>query len=243
MTVNLAKPQGLSFLLHGLPKAGKSSLGDSGPLPRLLLDAEGAAYWTPSRKVEWNPVQGPPPAWDGTWDTCVVYVSHIDTVAAAYKVLVSGQHPFKSLTIDSITEVQQRLIDKIAGLKKMEFDHWGIVLRQISLMTRQFRDLIKHPTNPLWSVTFVAGTHLERKSGRWRPLVQGQSEDYLPYYVDIEGFLLANTDGTRDMFIGPHPIYETGERVAGRLPGVLRVGYPGRPGYTIEDMLRQVLAA
>jgi hypothetical protein len=235
--------QGLSFLIHGLPKAGKSSVADTGPVPRLIVDIEGTSFWTPSRKVYWNPMQEPVPVPDGSWDTCVVLGRDSRTIFEVYRVLNSGAHPFNSVSVDSITEFQQRIIDDLVGFRKVERDHWGQLLRQVSWVTRQWRDLITHPTRPLWSVSFVAGTHLDGKTGKWRPLVQGQVGDFLPYYVDIEGYLGAMPDGSRHLLIGPHPQYETGERVGGRLPYSLPIGYPGRPGYSIESMLGQVLAA
>lgn len=251
--------QGLSYLIHGLPKVGKSSLSDSGPQPRLVLDVEGTATWTPSRKTEWNPLRGGPPqpghrvtagygqpSITPAWESCLVFVNDMDMIGSVYRVLSSGLHPFNSLSFDSITEGQQRMIDKLVGNRQMELKHWGTILRQVSSMTRQYRDLIKHPTRPLWSVSFVAGTHWDKETAKWRPLVQGQSQDFLPYYVDVEGYLGAAPTGERDLLIGPHPRYETGERVGGRLPYSMRVGYEGLrqlQGYTIEGMLRQVLAA
>lgn len=234
--------QGLSFLFHAPAKAGKSSLADSGPAPRLILDVEGTSFWTPSRKVFWEPMREPPPQPDGSWDSCIVMVRDVRTMERAYQVLYSGNHPFQSLSIDSVSEYQQRIIDERVGVKKVERDEWGYLLRQVSSDVRKFRDLASHPTHPLWSVSFVAGTG--PREGKWRPLVQGQVGNFLPYYVDILGYLVANPDETRDLIISPHNSYETGERVGGRLPGVLRIGYPGRaPGWTVQDMVKQVLAA
>lgn len=234
--------QGLSLLIHGPAKYGKSTLADSGPRPRLILDVEGTSYWTPSRKTAWNPLTEGVPRVDGSWDSCIVMVKDIRTIERVYQVLNSGNHPFQSLSIDSVTEMQQRIIDERVGTKKIERDEWGHLLRVVSSTVRQYRDLITHPTHPLWSVSFVAGT--SESHGKWRPMVQGQARDFLPYYVDILGYLNANPDNTRDLLIGPHPNYETGERVGGRLPTILRIGYPGRvQGWTIEDMLRQVLSS
>lgn len=235
------RQQGLSFLVQGPPKAGKSTIADSGPVPRLILDIEGTSRWTPSRKTDWDPSRQSPPVWDGSWDSCIVLVREARTISDVYRVLNSGRHPFNSLSMDSVTEMQQRVIDELVGNKKIERDQWGQLLRIITTVTRQFRDLIVHPVRPLWSVAFVAGTHLEQ--GKWRPLVQGQSKDFLPYYVDILGYVNANPDGSRDLLIGPHPTYETGERVGNRLPYYMRVAYPGRfDGWTIESMLQQVLS-
>jgi hypothetical protein len=246
------RAQGLSFLVHGAAKAGKSTFADSGPGPRLIVDVEGTSYWTPSRKIYWNPDRETPPqlgrhvtvgygptSVTAAWESCIATVRDAGTVDRIYNTLNSGQHPWNAISVDSITEVQQRIIDSIAGTRKIERDQWGALLRQVSSTTRRFRDLITHPTHPIWSVCFVAGTH--QRDGKWRPLVQGQVSDFLPYYVDVLGFIAAQPDGTRNMLIGPHPQYETGERVGGRLPYSLQLGYPGRPGYTIETCLKQVL--
>lgn len=231
--------QGLSFLVHGMPKAGKSTFADSGPVPRLSLDVEGSSFWTPSRKIYWDPMRQPPPVPDGTWDTAIVLVREARTVMEVYRVLNSGQHPFNSASMDSVTEVQQRVIDDLAKGQQMDRDKWGALLRQVNAMVRAYRDLITHPVHPLWTMTFVAGTH--QREGRWRPMLQGQAQDYLPYYVDVLGYLDAQPNGSRHMLIGPHPQFETGERLGGRLPYDMLIGDASHPGYTAETMLAQVL--
>lgn len=239
---NGRRVQGISALVQGLAKAGKSSLADSGPVPRLIVDIEGTSFWTPSRKVYWNPVTEPVPRPDGSWDSCVVIAHNAAVINATYRVLASGQHPFNSASVDSITEFQQRIIDELVGWKKVGRDEWGVLLRQVSWATRQWRDLVTHPVKPLWTLTFVAGTHWDEKLNKWRPLVQGQVGNFLPYYVDLLGYLGAMPDESRWLLIGPHPNYETGERVGGRLPGQMPIAYPGRQGYSMESMLAQVLA-
>ena len=234
--------QGISSLVYGFAKAGKSSLADSGPVPRLIVDIEGTSFWTPSRKIYWEPMREPVPVWDGSWDSCVVQTKDVTTIDHVYKILATGQHPFNSASVDSVTEMQQRIIDERVGWKKIERDDWGVLLRRVSWTTRQWRDLVSHPTHPIWTLTFVAGVHMDGRVGKWRPLVQGQVGDFLPYYVDVLGYLGAMPDGTRHLLVGPHPQYETGERVGGRLPYSMQIAYPGRQGYTMETMLAQVLA-
>lgn len=235
--------QGLSFLVHGLAKAGKTSFGDSGPVPRLIVDVEGSSYWTPSRKVYWNPRAEAPPRPDGSWDTAVVLAREARDIHETYRWLDTGQHAFNSASIDSVTEMQQRLIDDKVGTRQVKLDEWGAILREVSSITRAWRDLINHPVKPVWAVTFLAGSKLYQPVNKWRPMVQGQVGDFLPYYVDVLGHLSASPDNTRWMLIGPHPQFETGERVGGRLPDVMQLAYPGRfQGYTIESMLAQVLA-
>lgn len=211
---------GLSVLVYGESKAGKSWFGDTTPGPRLVLDAEGGSRFTPSKKTTWDPLRGAPPEADGSWETCLVAVRDFSTVLRAFEWLNSGQHPFESVVIDSISEVQQRCVDSIAGTDIMKTQDWGTLLRQVSAVVRQFRDLITHPTKPLRAVIFIAmmRTNADGKAG---PYVQGQLATVLPYYEDLCGYLFVQQldDGTRlrRLLISTHPNFICGERVGGRL--------------------------
>lgn len=244
--------QGLCVMVHGHQKAGKSSHGDSGVRPTLLLDAETAGVWTPSRKLYWDPKREPVPAWpqdaravspDGYWDTCIVIIHDYRALFDMHTFLNTGQHPFNSVTLDSYTEIQQRCLNSLAGLRQPTQEQWGLLLRTVNSLARQYRDLIKHPVHPIWNVSYICGTHYDRKTARWRPLLQGAAQDYLPYVPDVLGWLYVADDGTRRMWTGPSREYETGDRLWGRLPHDLQLGYPGVvPGWTAETMLQQVLS-
>lgn len=253
----LTRKQGISSLIYGWPKAGKSNLADSGPQPRLIVDIEGQATWTASRKCEWNP-QHPPPQPPGMrlvagygresqvpeWESCLCIIREPKAIGRVYEVLNRGLHPFSSASVDSVTEMQQRLIDAMVGANPMQRDNWGTLLRQANWTIRQWRDLITHPVRPLWSVAFVAGMHADAKTGRYRPLLQGAGQDYIGYFVDLMGFLDAQPDGTRVLYTGPLAGYETGERLGGRIPPAAPIAYPGRgPGWTLESMAAHVLSS
>lgn len=209
----------LSMIIHGESKAGKSTLAATAPAPRLILDAEGGTKFIPGNKVYWNPEQGPPPRADGTWDTCIVIVRNAAVVQLAYQWLASGQHDFISVILDSISEVQQKVVDSIAGVQQMTTQMWGELLRTVALLCRQFRDLCDHPTKPIGTVILVAMTR--ERNGKFRPWVQGALEVAMPYYFDVVGFLSVVTDEQgqirRVLLIGPHPQYEAGERVQGKV--------------------------
>jgi hypothetical protein len=212
---------GLNMIVFGHSKQGKSFLGDTTPAPRLVLDAEMGSRFTPSRKVVWDPTQYAPPEPDGSWDTAIVYVRDYRTVLRAYEWLNSGKHPFKSVVLDSLSEIQQRAVDAIAGTSQMATSQWGELLRTVSDLIRKFRDLTTNIVKPLDAVIFIAMAK-ERDDGTWRPHVQGSLVTTLPYYVDACCFLQVVTlddmiTQKRRLFIGPTPGYETGERVGGRL--------------------------
>lgn len=225
----------LSLLVHADAKVGKSTLGATAPVPMLILDAEGSTKFLPIRKVEWSPQQGPPPTWDGTWDACIVIVREYETMQLAYQWLVYGQHNFRSVVLDSISEVQRRLKNALVGTAAMQMQNWGDLLVKMDALIRGFRDLTQHPTNPIQVAVFIAETR--ETLGKWKPYLQGQIAVMLPYWVDVVGYLYAQPwfDGTgqplldefgqqrlrRHLLVAPHPQFEAGERVQGRLRHVV----------------------
>lgn len=220
----------LSLLVHADSKVGKTTLAATSPPPLLILDAEGGSKFLPIRKVQWDPRAGAPPLHDGTWDACVVIVRDFDTIRQAYQWLQSGQHHFRSLVVDSITEVQRRAKQNIAGSETMEgYKKWGDLLTLMDVIIRGFRDLTLHPTNPIQVVVFIAETRLSQ-SGKWRPYMQGQIDIALPYWVDVIGYLYVDhaldvngqpTQEVRKLLVSPNEQFEAGERVQGRLRGAI----------------------
>jgi hypothetical protein len=228
--------RGISLLVHGPAKSGKTSLADTAPAPRLLLDVEsGGSDFTSSRKIYWDPsgrstlegvVKGKPPEDDGTWETCVVYIREPGDIDKAYEWLNSGQHPFRSAILDSITEDQVQAIDKVTGGGEMDLKKWGKVLQEVGGIARKFRNLVTHPVKPLDAVVIIAATHKRDGTGNWTPFVQGQLRVSLPYLYDMLAYLgepIRNADGsiTRRLLTGPQPGYDAGGRFEALLPHVI----------------------
>lgn len=216
--------RGISLLVHGPAKCGKTTLADTAPAPRLFLDVEsGGSDFTRSKKTYWDPRSGKPPVDDGTWETAVVYVRQPGDIEKAYEWLNAGQHPFRSVIIDSITEGQVRVIDKVSGGGEMDLKKWGKVLQEVGRLARDFRDLVTHPVKPLEAFVMVAATHRPEGASKSTPLVQGKLRLFLPYLYDLMAYLSApvrNPDGTitRRLLTGPHPEYEAGGRFEDLLP-------------------------
>lgn len=214
---------GLSFLLHGPSKAGKSFLANTAPGPRLILDAEGNTRFLKGKKTYWNNTYEAPPVHDGSWDTCIVYIRDYTALSHVYQWLAAGKHPFRSIVIDSLSEVQQRCIDMLAGSEQMKLQQWGELSRKVSELVRQYRDLLVHPSNPLDAIVYTAMTK-QNQDGKWFPYVQGQLATSLPYYVDVIGYLKAEIkeDGefTNFLLTKPHIAYEAGDRTGTFLPVV-----------------------
>lgn len=243
--------QRLSILIHAGSKLGKSTLSGTAPKPILVLDAEGSWRFIAVRKVHWDPDIGPPPTYDGTWDACVVMVQRWDTVENVYRWITQYQTPFTSVVIDSITELQRRLKQKLVGTEAMKMQDWGVLLAKMDDKIRSFRDLTLIPQIAVRCVVFIAETRQRHSDNKWVPSMQGQIGVALPYWLDLVGYLYPDweydengqpTVEVRKLWIAPHPEYEAGERVQGRLGQCLTVRRPpvGASGSDIEDWMRVV---
>lgn len=229
----------LSMLIHAFSKMGKSTLGASAPYPLLIIDAEGGTKFLanspwltgrlgrPLNLVKWNPLEAPPTLAEGV-DGAVVTITSWEDVVRTNAWLQSHQHPFKSIVVDSITEVQRRLKKNLKGTEQMQIQDWGSLLTHMDTVIRELRDLGDNTYSPVEVVVFIAETR--QQSGKWVPYMQGQIAVSLPYAVDICGYLYVDNeldgDGqatrqVRRLLVTPHPQYEAGERVQGAVGPVI----------------------
>lgn len=223
----------MSIIVHGDSKAGKSTLITTMPGKILLIDAESAHRFMPGRKIKWDPISEAPPVDDDTWDICVVVVDQYLKMVRAYEWLNSGQHPFTSVGIDSLTEIQVKLREQVSGSPTgaaMDQRKWGELLAYMEDLMRRIRDLTEHPTHPIEAIVITTMTHFQ--DGKWRPFLQGQSAKKAPYLYDVIGYLYVelayNTEDPTQppqeahrMLTRFDPMIIAGERVQGRLPRVI----------------------
>lgn len=242
----------LSMLVHASAKAGKSTLTSTAPFPMVVLDAEGSWRFIDEsgfgsgiklRKRQWDPLSEETPRYDGTWDVCLVTVHRWDTLVAVLQQLTQQPHDFVSLVVDSVSEAQRRLKQNIKPDSILDdYRQWGALLAKMDTLIRGYRDLVMIPGTPLRCVVFVAETKHHEASNKWRPYLQGQIANQLPYWVDIVGYLYADKEEDPDganssrvnrLLIGPHQSFETGERVQGKLPDLIT-------NPRIDEMLHQI---
>lgn len=232
------------MLVYGESKAGKSTLACTGPYPRLILDVEGGARFLPIVSKIWDPMREEPPVADGTWDTAVVMVRNYEDMLKTYQWLQLGRHQFRSVTIDSISELQVKLIDQLVGTEQMKMQTWGELLRSMGNLLRDLRDLTMHPTNALEAVILTAMAR-EGADGRLKPYLQGQIQIIAPYLYDILGYLRVETWPNPDpsqppyklrrLYIEGTDFAEAGERVQGRLGAVVE-----QADLSVETMLDKI---
>jgi hypothetical protein len=209
-----------------------------------MLDVEGGHRFLPIQVKYWDPLREEPPLADGTWDTVVVAVRNYDTVLKTYQWLQMGNHHFNSLIIDSISELQVKAMDSIAGTEQMKMQQWGELLRHMGSLLRDLRDLTMHPTNPLEAVVLTAMSRVTQ-DGKHRPYLQGQLAIQAPYFYDILGALAVEEFPNADPLGAPHKVrrmyvertneYEAGERVQGRLGAIVE-----QQNLSIEMMLDNI---
>lgn len=227
------------MLVYGHSKAGKSTLSTSAPYPRLLLDVESASrFLLHLNKTYWDPMTEAPPVADGTWDTCVVNIESFDVAQKAYEWLKSGRHPFKSVIVDSISEMQVKAQEHINGRAQMKIQDWGRLLSEIGFFARDLRDLTTNRVNPIEAVVVTAT--LISEDGVQKPYLQGKVASQLPYFFDICGYYyidqdvdeVGNATEVRRLFVGNNPNFETGHRVPGLDPVLTNP--------SIENLIEQV---
>ena len=220
----------MSLLVHSDTKVGKSTLASTSPPPVLYLDVEAAHRFLDKKKVFWDPMRDAPPAYDGTWELCIVVVRDYMVMTKAYEWLRSGQHPFKSVVVDSISELQKRCKDQMRSIDEdMDQRKWGALLDHMEWLVRGLRDLTEHPTNPIEAIILTSMT--TQRDGKWRPYVQGQLAVTMPYFLDVIGYMFVQevqlegptgaTTKMRRLLVTPHAMFEAGERVQGRLGDVV----------------------
>lgn len=223
MANNLRK-RGMSFLIHGHSKVGKSTLALTGPYPRLLLDVESAAHLLPNQLIWWDPFTEPVPVPDGTWDTCVVDVENFEIVLKVYEILKTGKHGFKTVVIDSISELQSTIMKM-----SMRQQDWGVVLAKLSSLCRDLRDLPRKRNNSIEMVVLTAMTKKydalpDGTGGIYKPYLQGQISSLIPYWYDVTAYYFiqpyrdpetGQVTKVRRLLTGKNTEFEAGNRIPG----------------------------
>lgn len=204
----------LTMMVHSFSKVGKTTLLDTMPAPKVIIDTEGGTRHLEKPQILWNPQESSPPAYDGTWETCAVYCTDFQVLDLTYQWLLSGDHSFVSAGVDSMTRGQKRIIDHFNGTQALREADWGTLLRHGEAYIQKMCDLVLLPDNPIQTVVFTAET--EVREGRIIPGFQGKLRDRAPYLVDVTGYLYAEQPEDaplrRRLLLEPVPPFEAGCR-------------------------------
>jgi hypothetical protein len=204
----------LSALVYAPSGYGKSWLGSTVPPPRLIIDLEGRARYTPngSKAVSWDGSSDPMSLPKSETRTYVLTVTDMAVLDPALQWLQSGKHPWKSVDVDSLMFAQMRTAQQIRpnASDSLQTQDWGVLLRKMERFVQGLHDMTlqAEEIQPLRCVVFLAGS--TDKDGVQRPLMQGQIAGKLPYLVDLAGYLdnSRNDDGelVRQLIVEPWPM-------------------------------------
>lgn len=181
----------LSSLIIGPSGHGKSWFGSTTPPPRLILDLEGRAKYTPNGKdaTLWDGRTPPMSLPRSPSRTYIVDLTEdIGALDLIHQWLRSGEHPFKSVTVDSLMEVQYQAAQSVVpGTKAFRTQDWGTLLREMEAFVRKMTDLLKYPSTKVRCMVFIAGCIT--RDGYQKPLMQGQITTKVPYWMDLVGYM------------------------------------------------------
>lgn len=168
-----------NFLVYGSSGSGKTRLAGSAYEvpelnPLLFLDIEGGGLTLKSTFPEIETVR-------------------IDTWAGLQKVyeeLKLGKHPYRTVCLDSITEMQKIGMDHTMferhgddDLAVPEIKEWNINIEQVRRYVRRFRDLEK--VNVIFTALERIDTDKRTQLSRSKPSLSGKVADEVSGFLDI----------------------------------------------------------
>lgn len=182
----------LNILIYGDSGVGKTTLAGSADAvpsmrPVLLIDIEGG---TESLRDNYS-------------DVDTVRVKTWDEMQALYNLLYSGKHEYKTIILDSLTEIQKFNMDNIMAAlirAKPEMDpdvpgmrEWGKNLEQLRRMVRGFRDLEMHTI-----ITALEKDDKDDSTGARKvyPMLSGQLAKQVAAFMDVVGYYYIKQIGT-----------------------------------------------
>lgn len=179
------KTEFINMLVYGNPGAGKTVLAGSADAvpelrPVLFIDVEGGTLSLRDRHP----------------DVEVIRVQSWNDMQLIYNELYAMEHDYKTVVLDSLTEIQKFSMYNIMAQVLREnpdrdpevpsIREWGKNIEQIRRLVRAFRDL---PMNTV--LTALAVTDKDSDSGKivTRPSLSGKLAMEVAGFVDIVGYL------------------------------------------------------
>jgi hypothetical protein len=178
-------PPFINMLIYGEPGAGKTVLAGSADAvaemsPVLVADVEGGAF---SLRAFYPKVD-------------VVRVTSIMDLANILEALKAGESEYKTVVLDSLTEIQKMVMSVIMQQVVIEdperdpdipsIREWGKNSEQIRKIVRRFRDL---PMNVIFTALLDSDKDPKTNKVKHYPSLPGKLKREIPGFVDIVAFL------------------------------------------------------
>lgn len=195
----LAKPgdvkPGLNILIYGEAGMGKTWLaGSAQDVPEM-------------RKVLYIDAEAGRNTLDEYWPGIdILPATQWGNYEALYHTLYAGGHEYRTVVLDSISEILEHCKEAVMEEMKLKPDNeerdpdvpsvreWGIILTRMMRLVRRFKDLKLKGIN----VIFIAhAEQVKEKSGKvkWMPLVNGKFQAKLPQIPDMVFWMFMQTLG------------------------------------------------
>lgn len=166
------------FLVHAEAGHGKSTLLQTMPGPRLIVDTENKSQWLTGEVFKWDDLSMPLPKL--TVDsTVIISVQDLQSFGDCVSVL-QRDLPFRSYGVDSFSMLQEKLLQDYDKGQAPGRDSWGFLKVKCELI---LNTLLKKTNAD--AIVLVAWTTV--RDDAYRPLLDGAMRDKLPHYVDVVG--------------------------------------------------------
>jgi len=141
-----------------------------------------------------------------------VEIKSLQDLKDFYLYLKNQPHNFKTVIIDSITEINDIIkldIEKKTG-KPMSIADWGTLGKEIRNILRSFRDLPMH-------CLFIAQEVTDEKdengtASKIVPSLNGKASTEIAYFMDIVGYIYVAKDGSHKIITSSNPRLLTKDR-------------------------------
>jgi hypothetical protein len=203
----------IKMVLYGRSGVGKTVFASTLPNPLILAAESGTASIRDRMK-----------------DVTIIDVTSYDDVLLALEFLRKDtQNRFKSVVIDSISELQRKHMDSLLDRENtahMSLDMYGECTNEMRRIVREFCDLNMH-------VLFICGVRDEKDEEVGAVVhkcgMVGRMADEFPHYVDVVGHMAVRAPGPKDedqtvkrfIVVQPLPKYDAKDRF-GKLDRVMR---------------------
>lgn len=186
LSADQIRPGETNAVIHGFAGSGKTGLLATAPAP-LILDFERGARATV--KAVGNP------------DVRILEVNSMEEVRSAFDLLLSGEHPFRTVGLDPIGELQRMALEEVVGRysSKRQYDDlpsmadWNKALSNLTKIVTAFRGL------PMHCVITAHSSIPEHEEDVVKPLVSGKNfSRFLEGAMDLLGYLHIEQDGDGD---------------------------------------------
>lgn len=179
------------ILLGGMYGAGKTTLASTMPGPRIYVDAEGGAYDLDNVVLYEDYLADPDQVTPQSNVICPV--SDYKSYRKVMDHILSGNHPFETAVLDSISSIQYKAKRAIVGEmdvddhRKATYDMWDALLVVMTNDIELLNNMKLPGAKKRMNTVLIAPFNVEETPHR--PIMQGGIRKTLPMLPDLQAFL------------------------------------------------------